>query len=153
MTTRARLLFTSALLSAFVPTPRDLLAQDRPAGYVKALSGTATVARAGQVQPLAPGDRIFQGDTLRTGPDGRLGVTLRDETRLSLGPNTQISLTSFVFAPAERQFGLVLHVVQGIVAYISGRLAKLAPDSIKIETPSSIIGVRGTHLLIGAQQP
>jgi hypothetical protein len=42
----------------------------------------------------------------------------------------------------------VLKVVRGIAAYVSGRIAKLAPDSVRLETPASIVGVRGTTVVI-----
>jgi hypothetical protein len=44
--------------------------------------------------------------------------------------------------------GLVLKFVRGITAYVSGRIAKLAPDSIRLETPAAIVGVRGTTLTV-----
>jgi hypothetical protein len=72
---------------------------------------------------------------------------------VSLGPNTEIAVASFAYAPTEGQLGFVMRVVRGAVTYISGRIAKLSPESIKIETPTSILGVRGTHLLIAAGQP
>jgi hypothetical protein len=53
-----------------------------------------------------------------------------------------------MYAPAEGQLGLVLRVVRGIAAYVSGRIARLSPDSIRLETPEAIIGVRGTTLAI-----
>ncbi len=46
---------------------------------------------------------------------------------------------------------MVLRFVRGVTAYVSGRLAKLAPDSIRLETPSAIVGVRGTTLAIRVQ--
>lgn len=141
----------AVLLFVFLPTAAR--AQARAAGFVKVLTGAATIVRAGQALPVKLGDAIHQADTLRTGPDGQLGVTLRDETRVSLGPNTEVTLATFAFSPGERQLGLVLRVLTGIVGYISGRLAALAPEAIRIETPSSIIGVRGTHLLISAEPP
>lgn len=126
--------------------------EERPAGHVKVLSGTASAERTGQARALKLGDPIFESDLLRTGPDGRVGITLKDGTRLSLGPNTDVALARFAYAPAEQRFGLVLRVARGIMEYVSGRLGKLAPESIRIETPSSIVGVRGTHLLIEAPQ-
>jgi hypothetical protein len=35
---------------------------------------------------------------------------------------------------------------------VSGRIAKLAPDSVRLETPAAIVGVRGTSLVIRASQ-
>ena len=39
-----------------------------------------------------------------------------------------------------------MKVVRGVVAYVSGHIAKLSPDAVRIETPSAILGVRGTTL-------
>ncbi len=124
-----------------------------PAGYVKLATGATSAERGGERRVLRAGDAIFEADVLRTGADGRMGITLKDETRLSLGPNAEVTLATFAYAPADQKFGLVLRVARGLLEYISGRLGKLAPESIRIETPSSIVGVRGTHLLIGAGQP
>jgi hypothetical protein len=128
-------------------------AQPAVAGYVKTVSGAASVTRAGQEQPLVLGFGVLSGDWLKTGADGRVGVTLKDDTRLSLGPNTELALVTFAYAPTEGQLGFLMRVVRGAVAYVSGRIAKLSPESIKIETPTSILGVRGTHLLISVGQP
>ena len=46
----------------------------------------------------------------------------------------------------EGQLALALKVVRGVVAYVSGHIAKLSPDAVRIETPSAILGVRGTTL-------
>jgi hypothetical protein len=54
----------------------------------------------------------------------------------------------FAFAPAEGQIGFVLRIARGVMAYVSGRIAKLAPDSIRLETPAAIVGVRGTTLAL-----
>ena len=51
-----------------------------------------------------------------------------------------------MFAPADGRMGLVLKVVRGVMAYVSGRIAKLSPDSIRLETPAAVVGVRGTTL-------
>jgi hypothetical protein len=104
----------------------------------------------GRDRPIVPGDLVAPSDVLKTGADGRIGVTLKDDTRLSLGPNTELSLVAFAYSPSEHQLGFVMRLVIGVVEYVSGRIAKLAPESINIETPTSILGVRGTHLLISA---
>ena len=122
------------------------------AGRVKIASGTVFVVRAGATIPAQAGQPVFEGDTLRTGADGRLGVTLKDDTRLSLGPSSEIRLDRFAYAPAEGRLGVVLSVVRGVAAYVSGRIAKLAPDAVRLETPAAIVGVRGTTLVIRASQ-
>jgi hypothetical protein len=91
---------------------------------------------------------VYEADSVRTGADGTIGVTLNDDTRLSLGYNGELKLERFMYAPAESGFSLVLKFVRGAATYVSGRIAKLAPDSIRLETPASVIGVRGTTLAI-----
>jgi ferric-dicitrate binding protein FerR (iron transport regulator) len=118
------------------------------AGRIKVASGSAYVVRANLTIPAQVGDVVFESDQLRTGADGALGVTLKDDTRVSLGPSSEVRLEHFVYAPAEGGLGLVLKFVRGVAAYVSGRIAKLAPDAIRLETPSAIVGVRGTSLAI-----
>jgi len=106
------------------------------------------VVRAGAQLPAEAGQPIFEADTVKTGADGRLGITLKDDTRVSLGPSSEVRVNRFVYAPAEGRLGLALGVVRGVMAYVSGRIAKLAPDSIRLETPAAVMGVRGTTLAV-----
>jgi hypothetical protein len=122
--------------------------QPTAAGRIKVVSGSVFVVRGGATEPAQAGQVVYEADTLRTGADGRLGVTLNDDTRVSLGPGSELRLDRFAYAPAESQLALVLRVVRGVAAYVSGRIAKLAPDAIRLETPSAIVGVRGTTVAL-----
>ena len=142
--------WVAALL--LVCSATSAVAQERPvAGRIKIASGAAFVVRDGAQTQAQVGQVVFEADGLRTGGDGKIGVTLNDDTRLSLGPNSELKLDRFTYAPADSNFSLVLKFVKGAATYVSGRIAKLAPDSIRLETPASIIGVRGTTLAIQVQ--
>ena len=91
---------------------------------------------------------MFETDSLKTGADGRIGITLKDDTRVSLGPGSELRLQRFIYEPGSGSLGMVLQFVRGAAAYVSGRMAKLAPQSIRLETPAAIVGVRGTSLAI-----
>lgn len=133
----------------FVLATTTVSAQEPTAiGHIKIASGSVFIVRAGGTVPARPGQALFQADGLRTGPDGRLGVTLKDDTRVSLGPSSEVRLDRFKYAPADGQLGFVLKVVRGVAAYVSGRIARLSPDSIRLETPEAIVGVRGTTLAV-----
>jgi hypothetical protein len=135
------------VLVCAVATP--VIAQERPvAGRVKVSTGSAFIVRDGVQIPAQVGQLVFESDGLRTAADGKIGLTLKDDTRLSLGPNSELKLERFLYAPADSGFGMVLKFVKGAATYVSGRIAKLAPDSIRLETPAAIIGVRGTTLAI-----
>jgi hypothetical protein len=122
--------------------------QPIPAGHVKIATGAAYIVRQNTTIPAKPGAPVFATDTLRTQANGAIGVTLADDTRVSLGPDSEMRLERFVFAPADGAMGMVLNFVRGVAAYVSGRMAKLAPDSVRLETPAAIVGVRGTTVAI-----
>jgi hypothetical protein len=141
-----------AVLTLVVVSAVPALAQQpSAAGRIKTVAGSAFIVRGGAVIPAQPGQVVFQADALRTGADGTIGVTLKDDTRLALGPGSEVRLERFAYAPGTAGLGMVLKFVRGVTAYVSGRLAKLAPDSIRLETPSAIVGVRGTSLVIRVQ--
>ncbi len=119
-----------------------------PAGHIKIATGAAFIVRQGAALQARPGDAVFVTDTLRTRDNGAIGVTLADDTRVSLGPDSEMRLERYVFAPADGALGMVLNFVHGVAAYVSGRMAKLAPDAVRLETPAAIVGVRGTTVAI-----
>jgi hypothetical protein len=135
-----------------VLVPLSAYAQQEAAGRIKIASGSAFIVRAGASMPAQAGQVVYESDSLRTGSDGRVGITLKDDTRVSLGPSSEVRLDRFAYAPADGQLGLVLRLVRGVAAYVSGRIAKLAPDSIRLETPAAIVGVRGTTLALRASE-
>lgn len=140
----AFLMICALLASATIAAAQD----DRPIiGLVKTASGEVFILRNGVRMAALPGSGLVLGDVLSTGATGALGVILRDDTVLSLGPSTETRIEQFAFEPAEQKLGMVLRVTQGLIAYISGRISKLAPGSVRIETPVATLGVRGTHLV------
>ena len=117
-------------------------------GRIKIASGSVFIVRASRLVPAKAGQEVFEADGLRTGPDGRVGITLKDDTRVSLGPSSEVRLARFVYAPGDGQLAFVLRMVRGVAAYVSGRIAKLSPDAVRLETPQAIVGVRGTTVAI-----
>lgn len=125
-----------------------LAAEAEVIGSVKLSSGAAVVLRGEQVLPAQPGLRLEPLDILRTGADGTLGVMLRDDTRISLGPGSEVVLDEFLFAPAQGELSLVVRMIRGIVQFISGEISKLAPERVRFETPVGVVGIRGTRFLV-----
>jgi hypothetical protein len=136
------------VVGILVLTTAPALAEPAAAGRIKVASGDAFIVRGGTLLPATVGLPVLESDGLRTGEDGRLGVTLKDDTRVSLGPGSEVRLDSFLYDPAKGRLGLALKFIRGVTAYVSGRIAKLSPDSVRLETPAAIVGVRGTTLTI-----
>ena len=115
---------------------------------IQKVSGTATVVRQGRSLAAFTGLEILEGDTLRTGPDGSIGVIFSDDTVLSLGPESVLVVDEFVFAPRQGKFSIVLRMLKGTAGYLSGLISKLAPESAHFETPTASIGIRGTRFVV-----
>ena len=123
-------------------------AADLAAGMVKNAKGSVTLERGGKAQALAAGATVMGSDRIVTGADGSAGITLRDDTLLSVGPNSRVSLDKFVFDDLTHEGEMSASVKRGTMAVISGNLAKKSPTSVKFVTPSAILGVRGTEFVI-----
>lgn len=122
-------------------------------GVVRTSSGDATVTRGEKTLPAVPGLKLMVGDTLGTGRDGSLGVILRDDSSLSIGPGSLLVLRSFRFSTSEGKFDLVARITRGTMAYLSGLICKLAPGKARFETPTATIGIRGTHFAVKVEEP
>ena len=142
----------SALVAILCAMGLSARAEEAPVGFIKTLSGTATLTHGAVATDAALAMPVYQNDRLETGSDGALGITFRDNTRISLGPNSRIELKHFVFQPAAEQYGFILGLAYGTLEYISGLTEKLAPDAMSIQTPGFTVGARGTRLLIRAEK-
>ena len=117
-------------------------------GSIKTVKGSAVIVRANQSLSAKIGEKILINDSFKTGPDGSLGMILKDDTLLSLGPNTEVTINEFLFSPAEGKLSLVTRLFKGTVTYLSGIIAKLSPDSVRFETPVGNVGIRGTKFVV-----
>lgn len=136
------------LLVLLVFCPTFAQAQDERIGSIKNVEGEVFVLRGGETITAEAGTVLYRGDQLKTGETGRVGVVFRDDTRLSLGGNSDLAVEQFEFAPGEGRLGLVLRLARGMAAYVSGQISKLAPDAVRLETPVGTVGVRGTHFVM-----
>ena len=121
-------------------------------GAVQKMSAPASIVRQGQTISASVGQEIFENDILQTGRDGSMGVVFSDETLLSLGPESVLVVDQYVFAPRQGKFSIVLKMLRGTAAYLSGLISKLTPESAHFETPSASIGIRGTHFVVKVEE-
>ena len=121
------------------------------AGIVKTVKGQVTVERAGQVLTAEEGLKLMQGDIMVTGADSTLGIIMRDNSVVSVGPDSRLELTEFVFEPAEKRMSFVSRMIKGTAVYLSGLIAKLDQRAMRVETPTAVCGVRGTRFAISVK--
>ena len=126
-------------------------ADDGDIGSIKNLDGTVEIFRQGRAVKPVTGSRIYGLDTIKTGKNGSMGIILRDDTIVSLGPDSTLDMKEFRFDPHQQEYSLVCRMLKGTFIFISGVIAKLAPESVKLETPDGTVAVRGTRLAIQVQ--
>ncbi len=123
-------------------------ADETPIGYVKNITGEASITTEGDIIRAKIGTPIYQGSVLHTRAQSSMGITLKDATVISLGPETEFAIDEYVYAPAQNKLKLGSRITKGSLNYISGVIAKLQPDAVTVTTPSGTIGVRGTQFAV-----
>ena len=121
-------------------------------GQIKLLSGEVAIVRNNVRSSAQPGDLLEKADTLLTGTDGRVGITFIDNSRFSMGPNSRIALEKFTFNPTTHEGEFLTRVEHGTLAVISGHIAHSAQDAMKVQTRTTILGVRGTSFLVQVKE-
>jgi len=117
-------------------------------GIVKSVEGTAMIVRNGERTAAVKGMQLQKGDMVKTDPQGAIGMVFSDDTLISMGPNTEVCIDDYLFEPIEKRLSFVARILRGTVCFLSGQIAKLSPESVRLVMPVATIGVRGTHVLI-----
>lgn len=158
---RGRLCGTLAILIAVLTTapafvrPAAAAEATAPAvesaALVKRVDGTVTLHRGGSQQALKTGDSLLATDRLVSGPDGAAAIVFRDGTQLTVGASSDVHLRRYVFEPKADDYAFDLYLAKGRAIYASGKIGKLAPQTVRLDTPTATVGVRGTRLILEAE--
>lgn len=138
-------------LLLILSTP-SLAVSSETIGHIQTLQGAASIQRGDLIIPATIGAALYRDDTVRTGKPGAVGIVLTDDTSIALGSNSEISLKEYEFNPKEGKFSFLLRMTRGTCVYLSGLIAKLSPQSVRLAIPDAIIATRGTRLLIAVQE-
>jgi hypothetical protein len=90
---------------------------------------------------IETGVRVHRNELIRTGPQAQAELKLDDNTKLALGPETELRLDEYAVASGGSAPSIGLKFIKGTLRFLTGSNAS---ESYKIETPSATIGVRGT---------
>ena len=122
-------------------------------GLIKVSNGAVEIQRAGAKIKAEVGTPVQVSDVLRTGANGSAGVTFADNSLLSIGPNTVFEIDKYQFDSTTHAGEFQGSLKQGKLAGISGKMVKQSPESMKIRTPSAVMGVRGTEFVVQVDEP
>jgi hypothetical protein len=127
------------------------LAIAAPVGTVKTVKGEAFIERGGQRVPVAVGTAIEARDVVRTGKDGSVGISFVDNSRMALGPRSQLAIERFEFDSTTHDGRFDARLRKGTLSAVSGKIAHRSPEAMTVRTRSTILAVRGTEFVVSAK--
>jgi hypothetical protein len=118
------------------------------AGLIKVAKGSVQIQRGTEKFAATVGSAVQRSDVIVTGADGTAGVTFTDNSLVSVGPNSVFAIDKYSFDSTTHVGEFEGNLKKGRLAAISGKMVKQSPESMKIRTPSAIMGVRGTEFIV-----
>lgn len=134
--------YTSALLiSLAIALPASSATPKPEIGKAELITKDVTGTLGTSARKLKTGDNIYQNEVIATGEEAEAELVLNDDTKLAVGPKSEIVLDSFIYDPNKTGGEVVINATKGAFRFITG---KSAMSAYTIKTPISTIGVRGT---------
>ena len=99
-------------------------------------------------EKLANGSKIFFGDTIISSSQSNAQILFLDQTVLTLGEETEISIDEFIYDPNSNDGSFVSTVKSGTVKFITGQISKKNPDNLEVKVPAGTLGARGTEFVV-----
>lgn len=143
--------FAQGVPAATSTSPATEFAAPAQAGVLKLMRGDVRLASKGEApRPVTSGERLASADRIVTGPDSGVSLVLRDGTTLVVGPSSRLELKDFSFNTTTQEGSLLVALLEGSMRMMSGLVGKLHPETVRIETKTALIGVRGTDFIVEA---
>ncbi len=127
------------------------IAQDGHVALIKSVSGSVKVVRNNVDLPATAGMSLRVADRVVSKAGASGGIVFKDGTLLTIGAGTDIAIRDYVFEPKDSNYAFSVYLAMGTAIYSSGRIGKLAPETVSVSTPSSTVGVRGTRFIVRAE--
>lgn len=120
-------------------------------GTVTESSGVAIIKRGSKTVTVAKDTVVELNDRVET-KGGRVKITFKDNTTVTVTESSALLIDDFVYDPKNGSGTLGLKAAAGTVRYVSGKIAHNNPNSVKINTPTAAIAVRGTDFAMSVAE-
>ena len=99
-------------------------------------------------EKLTTGSKIYFGDTIIVKEQSNAQILLLDETAITVGEKSELTIDDFVYDPKSKVGKIVSNIKVGTVRIITGEISKQNPDNLEVNVPSGTIGARGTEFAV-----
>ena len=99
-------------------------------------------------EKLLNGSKVFYGDTIFVKSKSNAQILFLDETVLTVGEDTELTIDDFVYDPKTNDGNFVTNIKSGTVKFITGKISKKNPDNLEVKMPAGTLGARGTEFVV-----
>jgi hypothetical protein len=99
-------------------------------------------------EKLITGSKIYFGDTIVVKAQSNAQILLLDETALTVGEKSEITIDEFIYDPQSKVGKIVSNIKIGTVKIITGEISKKNPDNLEVNVPTGSVGARGTEFVV-----
>ena len=99
-------------------------------------------------EKLETGSKIYFGDTIIVKAQSTAQILLLDETALTIGEKSELTIDDFVYYPKSKVGKIVSNIKIGTVRIITGEISNQNPDNLEVNIPTGSIGARGTEFVV-----
>ena len=138
------IIFYSLLFFMFLVT--FAMASDKIARVLN-VKGVATLTREGKSIGLVKDNWLYKNDRIVTKKKSSLEIKLVDNSFVNIGELSDLEMVDLVYDPIKKDGYIDLKIVTGAFRMISGNIAKLGPDLMKLDLPTATVGIRGTSIV------
>ncbi len=122
--------------------PGSSVAQQR-VGVSAAVNPDATGTPPGAAaRKLVLGQDVIFNERINTGPSGQTQIMFLDESAMTVGPNSDLTIDQFVYDPKSGTGKLAMSATRGLLRYVGGKLSK-QDEAVTVRTSTATLAVRG----------
>ena len=118
------------------------------AGMIKTVRGQARIERDGGSLEARVGLPVQERDRIIVQDASSVGISMSDETLLSLGRNSTMVIDKYAYDPVTRDGHVATSILKGTLRYVTGLIGRAHPQAIKVTTANATIGIRGTEFIV-----
>ena len=123
-------------------------------GRVVQSTGDVAATQPGKpARQLGVGAALYEGDDVRTGVSGVAVIGFRDQTKVSVNPQSALRIDTYVYNRPQTGDSMALSLLKGGLRVFTGLIGKKASTNFAVKTRTSTIGIRGTGMDISCEGP
>ncbi|NOT22317.1 MAG: hypothetical protein HOP22_06275 [Nitrospiraceae bacterium] len=146
--------FTMSLVAgALMLSPSIVFAEESASGGIgvyTAVMGKVSVTHSGEARvfPVKLHDEVLFKDVIQTDKESRTKAFFQDDSVLTVGENSRVEITEYIYNPEANVRRSVVRVVQGQVRALVSKVFKSNGSRFEVHTPSAVAAARGTYFSV-----